>query len=168
MAFRSSSALRRTLAAVREGGALRTALLLVPAIPLGLALFGTNQACTEKTTVVGDPPIIIGATVDLTRQKDFGAGSQRVLRVAEQHLNAIGGILGRRVILDVRDDGGDDKSIASIGDDFIKRGVAGFVGPSTTDALEAMHAAFKDAKIPIMAPFATSPRVPRLQEVRNR
>jgi ABC-type branched-subunit amino acid transport system substrate-binding protein len=147
---------------------LRTALLLAPAIPLGLALCGTNQACTEEKQVVGDPPIVIGATVDLTKQKDFGAGSQRVLRVAEHHLNAVGGILGRRVILDVRDDGGDDKSIAGIGDDFIKKGVAGFVGPSTTDALEAMHGAFKDAKIPILAPFATSPRVPRLQEGRDR
>jgi len=147
---------------------VRTALLLVSALPLGLALFGTNQACTEKTHVVADPPIIIGATVDLTRQKDFGAGSQRVLRVAEQHLNAVGGILGRRVVLDVRDDGGDDQSIVGIGDDFIRRGAVGFIGPSTTGALEAMHEAFRAAKIPILAPFATSPKVPRLQEGRDR
>ena len=118
--------------------------------------------------VVRDEPIVIGATVDLTKQKDFGAGSQRVLRVAEQQINAVGGILGRRVVLDIRDDAGDSSLIGGIAEDFIKRGVAGFVGPSTTDALKAMHGPFRDAQIPILTPFATSPEVPLLQDGKDR
>jgi len=147
---------------------MRTALLFLPAIPLGLLVLGSNEACVKHESVVSDPPIVIGATVDLTRQKDFGAGSQKVLRVAEQQLNAVGGILGRRVILDVRDDGGENKLIAGISADFIKRGVAGFIGPSTTEALEVMHGSFKTAKIPILSPFTTSPKVPLLQDGTNR
>ncbi len=141
----------------------RIVLVFLPAVPLGLIALGSNEACVKHETVASDPPIIIGATVDLTKQKDFGAGSQRVLRVAEQQLNAVGGILGRRVVLDVRDDGGDNKLIAGIANDFISRGVAGFIGPSTTEALEVMHGLFKVAKIPILSPFTTSPKVPLLQ-----
>lgn len=145
------------------------ALALAPVASAGLLLLGSNQACTEPAvTVTADPPIVIGATVDLTKQKDFGAGSQRVLRVAEQQLNAIGGILGRRVILDIRDDGGDSALLGGIADDLIERGVAGFIGPSTTDGLEAIHGAFRDARIPILTPFATSPKVPLLQQGRDR
>lgn len=137
-------------------------------VPIALATFGSNQACTEAKVVVADEPIVIGATVDLTKQKDFGAGSQRVLRVAEQQLNAVGGILGRRVVLDIRDDAGDGSLIGGIAADFIKRGIAGFVGPSTTDGLKAMHGPFRDAQIPILTPFATSPEVPLLQEGKDR
>ena len=147
---------------------IRTAAVLLPAIPLGLLVLGSNEACVKHETVASDPPIVIGATVDLTKQKDFGAGSQKVLRVAEQQLNAVGGILGRRVVLDVRDDGGENKLIAGISADFIKRGVGGFVGPSTTEALEVMHGAFKAARIPVLSPFTTSPKVPLLQEGTDR
>lgn len=139
------------------------------AIPVGVALAGVvNEGCKEKTDVPSDPPIVIGGSVDLTKQKDFGQGCQRVMRVAEQQLNAVGGILGRRVIVDIRDDGGDNKSIGGIGEDFIKKKVAGFVGPSTTEALEVIHGAFRVAKIPILSPLTTSPRVPLLQEGRDR
>jgi len=138
------------------------------ALPLALVAIGTSQGCKEAKVVPREDPIVIGATVDLTKQKDFGAGSQRVLRVAEQQLNAVGGILGRRVVLDIRDDAGDSSLIGGISADFIQRGVAGFVGPSTTDALKAMHAAFRDAQIPILTPFATSPEVPLLQDGRDR
>lgn len=147
---------------------LRVGAVLVPALTIGLLLGGSNQACKEPITVPADPPIVIGATVDLTKQKDFGAGSQRVLRVAEQQLNAVGGIVGRRVVLDIRDDAGDDSLIRQIAADFIGRGVAGFIGPSTTFALEAVHETFKDAQIPILTPFATAPTVPLLQSGTDR
>ncbi len=143
-------------------------MLSAVAVAIGLATLGANQACTDPKVVRSDKPIVIGATVDLTKQKDFGAGSQRVLRVAEQQLNAVGGILGRRVVLDIRDDGGDGSLIGGISADFIERGIAGFVGPSTTDALKVMHGAFRDAQIPILTPFATSPEVPLLQEGKDR
>lgn len=146
----------------------RTFAFLLPAVPMGLLLFGSSEACKEAPVVTSDPPIVIGATVDLTKQKDFGAGSQRVLRVAEQQLNAVGGILGRRVVIDVRDDAGNNKLIAGIGAEFVKQGVAGFVGPSTTEALEVVHGTFRVAKIPILSPFTTSPIVPGLQEGRDR
>lgn len=167
MARPSSSSCRGSLLGGRPRGLSFLSLALVSA-PLGLLVLGSNQACTEPVTVVADPPVVIGATVDLTKQKDFGAGSQRVLRVAEQQLNAVGGILGRRVVLDIRDDGGDGSLIAGIASEFIQRGVAGFVGPSTTFALELSHGAFRDAKIPVLTPFATSPTVPLLQEGKDR
>jgi ABC-type branched-subunit amino acid transport system substrate-binding protein len=141
---------------------------VLSAIPVGLVVMTTSEGCKEKTDVPSDPPIVIGATVDLTKQKDFGAGCQRVLRVAEQQINAVGGILGRRVVLDIRDDGGDNKSIGGIGEEFIKKKVAGFVGPSTTEALEVIHGNFRVARIPILSPLTTSPRVPLLQEGRDR
>ena len=143
-------------------------LLALIALPSGLVLATANEGCKEKTELPDETPIVIGGTVDLTKQKDFGQGCQRVLRVAEQQLNAVGGILGRRVILDIRDDGGDNKSIGGIGEDFIKKKVAGFVGPSTTEALEVIHGPFRVAKIPILSPLTTSPRVPLLQDGRDR
>lgn len=152
----------------RPVGLVRAALAVAPALTAAVVLAGANQACTEPVTVPPEPPIVIGATVDLTKQKDFGAGSQRVLRVAEQQLNAVGGVLGRRVVLDVRDDGGDDSRIRGISAELIDRGVAGFIGPSTTYALEAVHGAFRDAKIPVLTPFATAPNVPLLQSGKDR
>lgn len=166
MAGRSPSfCCRSRLGGWRRGLSLLSFALV--SVPLGL-LVGSNQACTEPVTVVEDPPVVIGATVDLTKQKDFGTGSQRVLRVAEQQLNAVGGILGRRVVLDIRDDGGDNSLIEGLASEFVQRGVAGFVGPSTTSALELVHAAFRDAKIPVLTPFATAPTVPLLQEGKDR
>ena len=50
----------------------RTVLVFLPAIPLGLLALGSNEACVKHETVTSDAPIIIGATVDLTKQKDFG------------------------------------------------------------------------------------------------
>lgn len=146
----------------------RAVLALAPAAAGAALLLGGEPACTERVTIPSEPPIVIGATVDLTKQKDFGAGSQRVLRVAEQQLNAVGGILGRRVVIDVRDDAGNNKLIAGIGAEFVKQGVAGFIGPSTTEALEVVHGTFRAAKIPVLSPFTTSPLVPKLQEGRDR
>lgn len=143
-------------------------LLALIALPAFFVLATANEGCKDKVDVPSDPPIVIGASVDLTKQKDFGQGAQRVLRVAEQQLNAVGGVLGRRVVVDIRDDGGDNKSIGGIGEDFIKQKVAGFVGPSTTEALEVIHGPFRVAKIPILSPLTTSPRVPLLQEGRDR
>lgn len=157
-----------TLADMRRPSSSSFALAGIAVSFGGVLLAGMNEGCKEKTDVPSDPPIVIGASVDLTKQKDFGQGCQRVLRVAEQQLNAVGGILGRRVVLDIRDDGGDDKSIGGIGQDFIKKKIAGFVGPSTTEALEVIHGEFRVAKIPILSPLTTSPRVPFLQEGRDR
>ncbi|MDB4933424.1 MAG: hypothetical protein JWP87_396 [Labilithrix sp.] len=144
------------------------AFALFAATLAGVISLAGSPACTKEESVVADPPVVIGATVDLTKQKDFGAGSQRVLRVAEQQLNAVGGILGRRVVIDVRDDGGDNKLISGISSELIGKGVAGFIGPSTSEALEIVHSRYKDAKIPILSPFTTSPRVPLLQMGRDR
>lgn len=146
----------------------RALLALLPGVPALLLVVASNEGCKDPVVVPSDPPIVIGATVDLTKQKDFGAGSQRVLRVAEQQLNAVGGILGRRVVIDVRDDAGTNKLIAGIGAEFVKQGVAGFIGPSTTEALEVVHGSFKSARIPVLSPFTTSPIVPNLQQGRDR
>ncbi len=133
------------------------------AIPLsvGVAFFAAaNEGCSDDPPNPGAPPIIIGATVDLSQQqRDFGEGVQRVLRVAEQQINAVGGILGRRVVLDIASDEGTPSVAAGLTTQFIGKKISGFVGPSSTDTLETMQGAFRGAQIPIISPVTTSPKV---------
>ena len=84
------------------GSSLCTAALVIA----GCASSGTSGSGSAQAGGSGD--IVFGSEVSLTGQfAPFGAGVSQGLKAAEAEVNAAGGVLGRKITLDVVDDASD-------------------------------------------------------------
>jgi neutral amino acid transport system substrate-binding protein len=94
-------------------------------------------------------------------QSSLGSGVQQMLQLAESQINSRGGVLGRPLHLETRDDGS-DPTIASnaatelLGAPFLSTAI---VGPSTSGEALAMLDIMRDAGRPMISPLALSPEL---------
>lgn len=78
-----------------------------------------------------DPPLRIGVSVGLTgAYENMGRNQRRAYQLWEKHVNEQGGILGRQVVMVMRDDRSDPETAKKIYEQFIKDDKVDFVfGP---------------------------------------
>jgi len=88
--------------------------------------------------------------------------------VAELHINASGGVLGRRVIFDIRDDSNDAALVVQQADALISEGVAGVLGATTSGQTVAIHQRFYDSKTLLISAGATTPSLSTTQPAADR
>lgn len=119
---------------------------------------GSDPDVTPKTD--GEGPLRIGATAAYTGPQSFlGRSTEETLRAAESQLNGLGGVLGRTIEVDIRDDGSD----VALAEQAIKASLeaepplVGFIGPSTSDQALAVHETFRARRMVQLAPLAISP-----------
>src|SRR5688572_20356092 len=134
----------------RSRNSFRCAIVLVP---VGLSACGTDETVPQP-----EAEIRVGATAAYSGGQSFlGKATDETLNVARAQINALGGVLGRQLALDIRDDGSlVDQAEKAIDDLLAVPPLAGFVGPSTSDQALAVHERFLERKLVMFAPLATS------------
>ena len=133
--------------------ALRLAAALVGTALLGSALTGCggNEAKSDE--------IRIGANFEMTgNTANYGTSTLEGLKLAIKEANDAGGINGKKIVLveaDNKSEAAESINAATklISDDDVKV----IVGPATTGLVLAETQTATDAKVPIIAPCATSP-----------
>lgn len=105
-------------------------------------------------------PVLLGATAAYTGPQSFlGRSTEETLRPAEAQVNGLGGVLGRTLALDIRDDGSAVPQAEAEIQSLLsgKTPIAAFIGPSTSDQALATHELFRQKRVVQMAPLAISP-----------
>lgn len=98
-------------------------------------------------------PLRIGYIGSLTGQASALATSARDGAVlAVEDLNASGGVAGRPVVLDIRDDHGDPTLSLAAAKDLARSGVAAIVGPFNTACASALVPWIDDCGVLVVAP----------------
>lgn len=124
---------------------------------VALAVLGGDASAEDK-------PIVIGAMYNLTGgQQDLDIPSSQGARLAVDEANAAGGVLGRPVMLDLRDGQTKPDVIAQETERLIEQqpAMAGLIGFSDTDmALAAAPIAAKHKRV-FLTSGATSPKLPQ-------
>jgi branched-chain amino acid transport system substrate-binding protein len=114
------------------------------AVPLALAA----GACTNVAPPVDTTPIVIGADLELSGvNAAVGSTYARALQLRVDQLNAAGGVDGRRVILDTKDNRSDPSlSLANVTAFAAEAGIAGIIvgsctqcGSNIAQTVEAKH-----------------------------
>lgn len=95
------------------------------------------------TTISGcsrNKEIIIGVVGSMTgNQSDLSVSGRRGIEIAVDEINSTGGIDGRQVRLEVKDDLNDPERAAEIVDEFINQGVHLVIGPYTSGMMLAAY-----------------------------
>lgn len=142
----------------------------------GLALLAlatpAEQGCADKApSPSAEAPIIIGASLGLTNGLAGSSAVQRnAILVAQSQINAAGGVLGRRVVFDIRDDQSDETSgiVESIANDFVREGAVAVIGPKSSEQVVRTQAIYAQNQIVQISPAATSTILAGLQPADNR
>jgi ABC-type branched-subunit amino acid transport system substrate-binding protein len=116
-------------------------------------------------------PILIGVSLGLSN--GFASLAKPVahaVRVAEGQINAAGGVLGRPVVFDVRDDESDetDGVVEKVARDFVARGAVAVIGPLGSQQVLRTQAIFANAGIVQLTPTATSTLLSASQPLSDR
>src|SRR5215472_9457923 len=154
----------------------RTALLTVAGLAgaAGLAL-SFAPGCGKVDSGGGDGganpaggPIVIGASMGLTGDL---SGNVRALKgglqVAQQQINALGGILGRQIVLDIKDDASDPNVAPQTANALLADGVLGVVGPGASSEVTVVEQTYASRHVIELSATATSPTLTAMQSLRQ-
>ncbi|MBX3226869.1 MAG: ABC transporter substrate-binding protein [Labilithrix sp.] len=128
-------------------------------------------ACAkEAPKPSAEPPITIGVSLGLTKGlASVAAPIRDAIRSAEGEINASGGLLGRRVVFDVVDDGSDEADLAkSVAQGFADRDVAAVIGPVGSGQVKATQDVLFQKQIIQISPSATSTELTTIQPAKDR
>jgi ABC-type branched-subunit amino acid transport system substrate-binding protein len=130
-----------------------------------------TEGCADKAPAPSSAaPIVIGVSLGLTGENDTFAGPLRdSIRVAEGQINAGGGLLGRPVRFDVRDDQSDETTVvASVANQLVSEGAVAVIGPLGSQQVVLTHQIYANAKVIQISPSATSTDLSTIQPADNR
>lgn len=116
----------------------------------GLAFAGTASAEDLKFGVAGP---ITGANAV------FGAQLQNGTQQAVDDINAKGGILGHKIVLEVGDDVSDPKQGVSVANKFVGDGVKFVIGHFNSGVTIPASDVYQENKILVITPAATNPKL---------
>jgi branched-chain amino acid transport system substrate-binding protein len=133
-----------------------------PVVLTGLAL--TLSACPggpSPTQPGGADLIRVGFIAPLSgNDASVGIGTFNGAQLALDHINAAGGVHGRKLTLVRRDDTGEAERGAEVAADLVKQQVVGIVGPTWSGVAKAIvETVTRAAGIPTVSPGATSPQL---------
>ncbi len=112
-------------------------------------------SCQKK-----DQELVIGVAGPMTGdQSKLGGDVEHGARLAVDEWNAKGGVLGKKIRLEVGDDQHDPKQAVSVANKMIHSGVVGVVGHFNSSATIPASSVYHDAGIPMLTPSATNPKV---------
>ncbi|MDB4934219.1 MAG: Branched-chain amino acid transporter, amino acid-binding protein [Labilithrix sp.] len=158
-------ALARRLGRVCAAGVLASGTLVA------LSTFTANEGCADKAPPPSAaPPIVIGVSLGLTGDLDTFAGPLRdAVRTAEGQINAGGGLLGRPVRFDVRDDKSDEGNVVTgVATDLVNEGVVAMIGPVGSQQVVLTQKILADRQIIQISPSATSTDLSTIQAANDR
>lgn len=152
---------------------LRRAALVVGVAGVTAAVAQVIAACgsTPQTNAPDTgAPVHIGVVIALSGDlKGTGVSLQNAALVAEQQLNAYGGILGRPVVFDVKDDQTDQGAILTgVVNDLLGSHVSAMLGPIGSTQVNVAQKLTYNAKTIEITATATSPILSDAQPATDR
>jgi ABC-type branched-subunit amino acid transport system substrate-binding protein len=138
---------------------------------LAVSTLTASEGCADKAPAPSSAtPIIIGVSLGLTGENEgFAAPLRDAVRVAEGQINAGGGLLGRPVRFDVRDDQSDETTVVTdVANQFVKEGVVAVIGPLGSQQVVLTQKIYADNGIIQISPSATSTDLSTIQPTDNR
>jgi ABC-type branched-subunit amino acid transport system substrate-binding protein len=157
--------LARSLRTVCGAGAVAAGVVLA------VSTLTAGEGCADKAPAPSSAtPIIIGVSLGLTGENEgFAAPLRDAVRVAEGQINAGGGLLGRPVRFDVRDDQSDETTVVTdVANQFVKEGVVAVIGPLGSQQVVLTQKIYADNGIIQISPSATSTDLSTIQPTNNR
>jgi branched-chain amino acid transport system substrate-binding protein len=117
-------------------------------------LAGFSQVCAEEPIKIGEVNPITGAI------GEYGASCHQGIQLAIEQVNANGGVLGRKITLVTEDNQSKPGETATIVQKFVTQDrVAAIIGDLTSSATLEGGPIAQAAKIPMVSPLATNPKV---------
>src|SRR6185295_10850612 len=130
-----------------NGGAMKTAISMAAAFALALASHGVPAADPAKSE-----PIKIGVVNEITGiQAQAGEFTVNGIKLAQEEINNAGGVLGRRIELQIEDNQSTNPGTVLAFSKLGSRGdIAGIVGPIRSTQVQAASPTIAKAGIPTM------------------
>lgn len=137
------------------------ALFLAAAFALAGCTEGSTPADTKKGSETGNAPIRIGASLSLTGQYErTGKDLKQAYDLWAEHLNAAGGLLGRKVELKIYDDQSQPETAARLYEKLITDDkVELLMGPYSTAVTLTATTATEKHKFPMLAAGASGSQI---------
>jgi branched-chain amino acid transport system substrate-binding protein len=120
-------------------------------------IFGLLAAsCTSKSS----NEIKIGAAGPMTGdQSKMGTDLRHGVELAVEEWNAKGGVLGKKIVLQVEDDQHDPKQAVAVANKFVNSGVVGVIGHWNSSASIPASGVYHQAKVVMITPASTNPQL---------
>ncbi|MGI6678108.1 MAG: branched-chain amino acid ABC transporter substrate-binding protein [Dehalobacterium sp.] len=142
----------------------KSLLLVAVMVMLALAAFGCGQGEQDEGSASGETPtdgeILVGIMVPTTgSEATYGKDMENSFNLAVDHVNAAGGIGGKKIKTVTADDACDPQQAASAANKLISQGVVAVVGGYCSGATVPTLALYNDAKIPFVITAANSSKL---------
>jgi branched-chain amino acid transport system substrate-binding protein len=113
-------------------------------------------ACTPAPSNV----LKIGAAGPMTGdQSKMGIDLRHGVELAVDEWNARGGVLGKRIVVQVEDDQHDPKQAVAVANKLVHSGVVGVIGHWNSSASIPASGVYSQAKVVMITPASTNPRL---------
>ncbi|HLA81769.1 MAG TPA: branched-chain amino acid ABC transporter substrate-binding protein [Thermoleophilia bacterium] len=124
---------------------------------IGVLLVGiATGACTSAPSNV----LKIGAAGPMTGdQSKMGMDLRHGVELAVDEWNARGGVLGKRIVVQVEDDQHDPKQAVAVANKLVHSGVVGVIGHWNSSASIPASGVYSQAKVVMITPASTNPRL---------
>ena len=122
----------------------------------------TQEAGSEETITIGVNLALTGSLAA------FGQGEQQATRVAQQQINALGGVLGKKVVFEIVDDRTDTTVSKPNFEGFFGRKLPVVLGPTGSGQAPDGQLIAKAAGFPLISPSASTPVTTNAEPALNR
>jgi branched-chain amino acid transport system substrate-binding protein len=136
----------------------KIALLAATLPAMGIVCLFLN--CAEKKS-----PVKIGFVSSLTgKQSDLGIPARNAVMLAVKEKNQQGGLLGRPIVLLVKDDRYDPETAVKVDRELIDSGVVAIIGHVTSSMSEAVLPLINEKKMLMISPTTASSRLAGIKD----
>jgi len=120
-----------------------------------LAVFAFVTGCASKKS---EDAILIGIAGPMTGdQSKMGLDFKNGVQLAVDEWNAKGGVLGKKVVMQVEDDQHDPKQAVAIANKLVNEGVVGVIGHFNSSCSIPASPYYLEGGIPMITPATTNP-----------
>lgn len=131
-------------------------------LTLSLAVAGcANQGQSSGSGSAGGDEILVGVLLPVTgNNATDGKDMQNAIEMAVKKVNDAGGVLGKKLKIEVADDGCDPQMATTAANKLVSQNVVAVVGGYCSGATLPSSGVFKNANIPMIVPAANSAKLP--------
>lgn len=135
-------------------------VIVAAMLTLSLAVAGcANQPSSTGGADAGE--ILVGVILPVTgNNATDGKDMQNAIEMAVKKINDSGGVLGKKLKIEVADDGCDPQMATTAANKLVSQNVVAVVGGYCSGATLPSSGVFKNANIPMIVPAANSAKLP--------
>lgn len=123
---------------------------------------GSGKANPDGRSRTAEPILIGAALAETSNLALLGQEQKEGVRLAEELINARGGVNGRPIKILVQDTSGDEAGAVNAFQALIGAGVVGIVGPGLSQQAFAADEIAEQAKVPVIGPSNTAKGIPEI------